>query len=61
MTIPIHLDTIGLVANTNLFLFNAKHKGADQPPHLRSLISAFVISLLEGIVFKLAAYKISAF
>ena len=31
----------------------------DQPAHLRSLISAFVIHLLETSIFKLALSKIS--
>ena len=32
----------------------ANNKGADQPAHPRSLISAFVIGLLESIISKLA-------
>ena len=36
-------------------------KGADQPAHPRSLISAFVICLLEMIIFKLATSKFSSF
>ena len=38
-----------------------KNKGADQPAHLRRLISAFVIHLLESIISKLASSKISIF
>ena len=38
-----------------------KNKGADQPAHLRRLISAFVIRLLESIISKLASSKISIF
>ena len=34
------------------------NKGADQPAHLRSLISAFVILLLESIISKLATSEI---
>ena len=37
----------------------ANNTGADQPAHPRSLISAFVIRFLEGIICKLAAGKIS--
>ena len=37
----------------------ANNKGADQPAHLRSLISAFVIHLLESIISKLVTSKIS--
>ena len=39
----------------------ANSKGADQPAHPRSLISAFVIRLLESSIFKLASSKISIF
>ena len=35
--------------------------GADQPAHPRSLISAFVIRLLESIISRLATSKISIF
>ena len=36
----------------------ANNKGADQPAHPHSLISAFVIRLLESTIFKLASSKI---
>ena len=39
----------------------ANNKGADQPAHPRSLISAFVTSLLESIISKLATGEISIF
>ena len=39
----------------------AKNTGADQPAHLRSLISAFVIRFLESIICKLATGEISIF
>ena len=39
----------------------ANNKGADQPAHLRSLISAFVIRFLESIICKLATDDISFF
>ena len=35
--------------------------GTDQPVHLRSLISGFVIRFLESIICKLATGKISIF
>ena len=38
-----------------------KKKGADQPAHPRSLISAFVIGLLESIISGLATSEISIF
>ena len=39
----------------------ANNKGADQPAHPHSLISAFVIRFLESMIFKLAASEISIF
>ena len=33
----------------------ANNKGADQPAHLRRLISAFVIGLMESIISQLAS------
>ena len=39
----------------------ANNKGADQPEHLRSLNSAFVIHFLDSIISKLAPSKISIF
>ena len=39
----------------------ANNKGADQPAHPRSLISAYVICLLESIIPKLATSEISIF
>ena len=39
----------------------ANNKGGDQPARPRSLISTFVIRLLESIISKLATSKISIF
>ena len=39
----------------------ANNTGADQPAHPRSLISAFVIRLMESIICKLATGDISIF
>ena len=39
----------------------ANNKGAEQPAHLRSLISPLVIRLLESFISKLASSKISIF
>ena len=39
----------------------AKNTGADQPAHPRSLISAFVIRVLESIISRLATSEISNF
>ena len=41
-------------------MFN-NNKGTDQPAHPRSLISAFVIGLLESYISRLATSKISIF
>ena len=49
------------LARENLSSEFAKNKGADQPVHLRSLISAYVINLLESIISKLATSEISIF
>ena len=39
----------------------ANNKGPDQPAHLRSLISAFVIRFLKSTICKLATGEISIF
>ena len=39
----------------------ANKNGTDQPTHPRSLISAFVIHLLEKIILRLATSEISIF
>ena len=39
----------------------ANNKGADQPAHPRSLISAFVFRFLESIISKLATCEFSTF
>ena len=39
----------------------ANNKGADQPAHTRSLISAFVIRFLESTIYDLATSEISIF
>ena len=39
----------------------AYNKGADQPAHMRSLISTFVIRYLESIISRLASSEISTF
>ena len=54
------LDMLDIWALTqeNLFSGFGNNKGADQPAHPRRLISAFVIHLLESIIFKLASSEI---
>ena len=38
----------------------AKNKGADQPAHPRSLISAFVVRCLDSVMFLVSVIKISS-
>ena len=45
----------------NLLLGFCDNKGADQPAHPRSLISAFVIHVLESKISRLAISEISMF
>ena len=45
----------------NSTLLHAENKGTDQPAHMRSLISAFVIHILESIKSKLDMSEISIF
>ena len=47
--------------HTHYFRGFVNNKGADQPAHPRSLISAFVIRLLESFISKLATREISLF
>ena len=42
-------------------LLHANIKGADQPAHIRSLISAFSICILESIISKFDTREISIF
>ena len=39
---------------------NAKNKGADQPAHPRSLISAFVVRCLDSVMSLVSVIKISS-
>ena len=50
---------IGATSWENLFLSYANNKGADQPAHPRSLISAFVVRCLDSIILLLAIAEIS--
>ena len=51
---------LDLDARKPVFVF-ANNKDTDQPAHPHSLISAFVILLLESIISKLATSKFSIF
>ena len=44
----------------NLFMPDANNKGADQPAHPRSLISAFVVRCLDSIMPKVSISKMSS-
>ena len=52
---------MGLDARKPVFLGHANNTGANQPAHLRSLISAFVVRFLESIMSKLATGESSIF
>ena len=52
---------MGLDVRKPVFEGFANNTVADQPAHLRSLISAFVIHFLESIISKLATGEISIF
>ena len=42
----------------NLFMSYANNKGADQPAHSRSLISAFVVRCLDSIISLVSIFAI---
>ena len=44
----------------NLFMPYANNKGADQPAHSRSLISAFIVHCLDSIIPLVSIYEISS-
>ena len=53
--------THGLDVRKPVFRGFANNNGADQPAHLRSLISTFIIRLLESSISKLATGEIPIF
>ena len=55
----LFLRTVGPQREKTRFRGFANNKGADQPAHPHSLISAFSIRLLETIISKLARAKIT--
>ena len=55
------MDSIYALTRENLTPVFVNNKGADQPSHLRSLISAFVIRLLQSIISKFATSEISIY
>ena len=52
---------IWALTRENLLWEFVKNKGADQPAHLRSLISAFIIPFLDSIISILATTDILVF
>ena len=52
---------IWVLTRENLSSEFVNNKSADQPAHPRSLISAFVIQVLESIISKLATSKFLIF
>ena len=52
---------IWATAPENLSRGVANNKGADQPAHAPSLISAFVVCFLESIISRLATSEITTF
>ena len=55
------IATIWAATRENLSSGDANNTGADQPAHPRSLISAYVIRVLESIICKLSTGEISFF
>ena len=58
---PAAYESFGVVLSEprhekNLFMPYANNKGADQPAHPRSLISAFVVRCLDSIIPVVAIY-----
>ena len=60
-TLKNHISIIGPRREKTCLRGFANNKGADQPAYPRSLISAFVIRLLETIISALATSEISIF
>ena len=61
--LQIPLTCTGIISATsweNLFTPYENNKGADQPAHLRSLINAFVICCLDGIVPLVSISEVSS-
>ena len=54
-------DKVGALSWENLLLPYATIKGPDQPAHMRSLISAFVVRCLDSMRSKFVKSKISRF
>ena len=55
----LKINIIWATSWENLFMPYANNKGADQPAHPRSLISAFVVHCLDSIIPLVSLFKIS--
>ena len=58
---PLSFATEIIIIRKKVSFGGENNKGADQPAHLRSLISAFVICLMKSIIYRLAPSQISLF
>ena len=61
LNLEIHVLLYGPGREKTCLRWFANNKGADQPVHPRSLISAFVIHVLKSPISKLAISEISIF
>ena len=59
VTVCLYVCIIWALARENLSFLHGNNKGTDQPVHLSSLVSAFVIHYLECIIAKPDTYKVS--
>ena len=59
--VAAQIEHMGLDLRKPVFWGFANNTGTDQPVHPRSLISAFVIRLLESIISRLDTREISVF
>ena len=58
----IYMDYVSTVVEKDkVSLLHANNKGTDQPVHLCSLVSTYVLNSLDSIISKLASYKVSIF
>ena len=58
--LPIYLCINGVTSWENLFIPYANNKGADQPAHPHSLISAFIVRCLDSILPLVSISEISS-